>query len=323
MMIVSHRITVGEAVYASGAHSRLVELRTWSALGTPVNTARITLAPAVGLTISPEDEVVVEVGYDDELETIFTGSVGAVDWDIEHVTVHASGAFHKLVGARFNRFYEKSKAGDIVSDIAGLLDISTGSVESGLEFPAYAFSGGLNAYDSLRQLAQRCGFDLYADVDDQLVFAPYDAGETHPFQYGVNILALHLDHPTDSITGAEILGDSPASHGQGSDSSSWLTKKDVKGSAGDTGTGVWRRFDAAVRTQEDAGRIAEAVLDALRSRRVCTLDALGSPTARLGDAIEISSMPLDDQNGTFKITSVEHRLDIRKGFFTRIGGLEL
>ncbi len=323
MITVSHRITIGSADYTSAAHSRLVELRTLCALGTPVNTARITLAPAVGLTIAPEDEVAIEVGYEDELEPIFTGIVGAADWDIERVTVHAVGAFHRLVGARFNRFYEKSKAGDIVSDIAGLLDISTGTVESGLEFPAYAFSGGLNAYDSLRQLAQRCGFDLYADVDDQIVFAPYEPAETHPFQYGVNILALRLDHPTDGITGAEIFGDSPASHGQGPDSTSWLTKKEVKGSAGDTGSGVWRRFDPAVRTQEDAGRIAEAVLDALRSRRACTLDVLGAPAARLGDAIEISSMPLDDQNGTFKITSVEHRLDIRKGFFTRICGLEL
>ena len=64
----------------------------------------------------------------------------------------AAGASRALVSARFNRFYEKSKAGDIVSNVAGLLDIATGSVESGLEFQAYALSDGVTAYDGLRQL---------------------------------------------------------------------------------------------------------------------------------------------------------------------------
>jgi hypothetical protein len=323
MLTVSHRLTIGEAAYTSAAHSRLVGLRTQVALDVPVNTAGIALAPAAGLSMAPEDPVVIELGYGDELETVFTGTVETVDWDIERVIVHAAGGFQKLLGANFNLFYEKSKAGDMISDVASQLDMATGTVESGLEFPAYALSASHTAYDSLRQLAQRCGFDLYADVDDQLVFAPYDPAETHVFQYGVNILSLRLDHPTESIMGAEIFGESPASHGQGQESTSWLTKKDVKGTAGDTSKGVWRRFDPAVRTQEDAGQIAEAVLAALRTRRACTLKVLGAPAVQLGHEIEISEMPLDDQNGTFKVTGVEHRLDIKKGFYTIIDGLEL
>ena len=323
MLTVNHRITAGSAAYTSADQSRLVSLRTHATLSTPVNSAWIALAPATGLSVAPGDEVVVELGYGDDLKTVFTGAVETVDWEIEQVAFRAAGAARALVSARFNRFYEKSKAGDIVSNVAGLLDIPTGNVEPGLEFQAYALGDGVTTFDALRQLAERCGFDLYADVDDQLVFAKYDPAETHPFQFGVNILSLRVDHPLETITGAEVYGESPSSLGQGQEAYSWLTKKDVKGTAGGNGATVWRRFDAAARTQEDAGKIAEAALAALSAKRACTLKTLGAPEVRLGDSVEVSQMPLDDQNGTFKVTGVTHRLDVRTGFFSVIDGLDV
>ena len=202
MLTVNHRITVGSAAYTSAEQSRLVSLRTHAALSTPVNSAWITLAPALGVSVASGDEVVVELGYGDDLKTVFSGSIEAVDWGIEQVVFRAAGAFRALVSARLNRFYEKSKAGDIVANVAGLLDIATGSLESGLEFQAYAFSDGVTAYDGLRQLAERCGFDLYADVDDRLVFAKYAPAQTHPFQFRVNILSLRVDQRTETITGS-------------------------------------------------------------------------------------------------------------------------
>lgn len=323
MLTVNHRITAGSAAYTSASRSRLIRLRTHAALSTPVNGAWITLGPAKGVSAAPGDEVKVELGYGDDLKTVFTGTVESVDWGIEQVSFRAAGASRALVAARFNRLYEKSKAGDIVTNVAGLLDVPAGSVEPGLEFPAYALSDGVTLWDGLRQLAERCGFDLYSDVKDQLVFAKYAPAETHPFQYGVNVLALRVDHPAETVTGAEVYGESPASLGQGQEASTWLTKKDVKGTAGGSDGLVRRRFDPAARTQEDAGRIAAAVLDAESARRACTLQALGAPEVRLGDAVEISRMPQEDQNGTFKVTGVTHRLDIHKGFTSMIDGLDV
>jgi phage protein D len=322
MLTVNHRVTVGSAVYTS-ASSRLVGLRTHATLSAPVNSAWIAFAPAPGVSVAPGDEVSVELGYGDTLQTVFTGTVEAVDWGMAQVALRAAGAFRALVGARLNRFFEKSKAGDMVSSMAGLLDMTTGSVEAGLEFQAYAFSDAVSAYDGLRQLAERCGFDLYADVDDALVFTRYAPAQTHAFQFGVNILSLRVDQPTQAITGIEVYGESPSSLGQGQEAYSWLTKKDVKGTAGETGGIVWRRFDPAARTQEDAGKIAEAMLAALSARRACTLKTLGAPAVRLGHAIDISQMPLHGQNGTFKVTGVMHWLDLSKGFSTVIDGSEV
>ena len=329
MLIVNHRVTLGATTYRSAAHSRLVGLRTQAALSTPVNSAWIALAPAAGVSVAPGDAVSVELGYGDDLKTLFTGTVETVDWGIEQVAFRAAGAARALVNARFNRFFEKSKAGDIVANVAGLLDVATGSVEPGLEFQAYAFSDGVTTWDGLRQLAERCGFDLYADVKDQLVFAKYTPAKTHPFQFGVNVLSLRVDRPAETITGAEVYGESPSSFGQGQEAYSWLTKKDVKGTAGGIGGSggnggiIARRFDPAVRTEEDAGRVAQAVLAALSARRACTLKALGAPAVRLGDAVEISRMPQADQNGTFKVIAVSHRLDVKTGFSSIIDGLDV
>jgi prophage tail gpP-like protein len=322
MLIVSHSITIGSTAYTSAAHSRLITLRTNASLGTPVNSASITLAPPDDISVTPGDDVVVELGYDDSLSTVFTGLVESVDWAVEDVTIRAAGAFRGLISARFNSFFEKSKAGDIVSNVAGLLEVSTGNVESGLELPAFALSNGLNAYDALRGLAERCGFVFYADADDKLVFAKYDPAETHPFQFGVNIVTLRVEGSAEAVTGTEIYGESPSSLGQGQEAYSWLTKKDVKGSAGASGAMTVQRFDPAIRTQEDAGKIAEAALALLRAKRTCNVKTLGAPEVHLGDEIEISDMPLSDQNGTFKVTGVSHRLDVKKGFFTIIDGIE-
>lgn len=323
MLTVKHRITVGSTTYTSTDQSRLVRLHTHAALSTPVNSARISLAPALGVSVAVDDTVRVELGYGEDLHTVFTGIVEAVDWEIAQVTCRAAGAHRALVSARLNRVYEKAKAGDIVTNVAGLLAVATERVEPGLEFHAYALSHGMTAYDALHQLAERCGFDLYADVEDALVFAAYAAAQTHSFQFGVNILSLHIEQPAAVITGIEVYGESPASLGQGQEAASWLTKKDVKGTAGGDGGVTWRYFDPAARTQEDAGKIAEAALAMWRTRRACTLKVLGAPQVRLGDAVAIRRMPVEDQNGTFKVTGVAHHLDVKHGFYTVIDGLDL
>jgi hypothetical protein len=39
---------------------------------------------------------------------------------------------------------------------------------------------------------------------------------------------------------------------------------------------------------------------------------------QLGDAITVKKMPLSQQNGTFKIVGVTHRLNHQQGFYTVI-----
>jgi phage protein D len=318
MLSVKHTITVGSGTYTLGNETRLLDLRVQAALAVPVNAARIVLGPPAGLTIAAEDKVSVELGYDDKLEKVFSGTVGATDWQIDRVTVYATGAFQTLAAARLNLVYQKPKGGDIVSDVVSKLKLTKDKVEPGLKFEAYALGENQTAYEHLHALARQCGFDLYANTEDKLVFAKYKAAATHEFKYGLDILALTLDERIAPVSGVEIYGESPASLGQGADAASWLTKKDVKGSAGGKAGLVVRLADPTARTQETAGKIAEAALAAGKPKLSGVLKTLGAPGVKLGDAVKISEMPLKTQNGTFKVTGVTHTLNAKKGFVTTI-----
>ncbi len=318
MLQVKHKITIGAAVYTPGAETRLRDLRMHADLAVPVNICRVVLSPPAGLSIAPTDAIKVELGYGDDLVPIFTGTASSVDWGVEGVMVFGASAFHALVTARFNLLYDKPKAGEIVSAVAGRLRLAKSAVEDGITFSSYALGENQTAYEHLRTLARQCGFDLYADAADKLVFAKYKAATTHGFSYGADILSFSLDKPAVQVTGVEVYGESPASHGQGAEASSWLTKKDVKGSAGGSSGIVMRVADPTARTQQSAAKIAEALLEVTAYKQRGVLKVLGAPSVKLGDAVSISKMPVQAQNGTFKVTGVTHTLHARQGFITKI-----
>ena len=301
----------------------LLELKVQASLDIPVNICRLVLSSPEGLAIAPEDPVSVELGYEDDLMLVFTGSVSSVDWGIDRVSIQAAGSFQHLLTAHLNLLYEKSKAGEIVTDVIDRLGLSSAKVESGIEFPVYALGDNQAAYDQLYILAQQCGFDFYANLEDAVIFAQYQPLTTHEFQYGVNILALTLEEPTVSVTGVDVYGESPTSYGQGPDAYTWLTKQNVQGSAGNP-TGVVKQVvDPTARTLETATQIAEALLSDHVQRRQGTMRVLGAPTVKLGDAVQVSDMPLARQNDTFKVRHVKHFLSVQQGFFTEIDWEEI
>jgi phage protein D len=317
MLQVNHQLTIGSAVFKSGDRTRLVDLRSSAALDIPVNTCRIVLKPPDDLAIAADDLVKVELG-DTSLSLVFTGKVNTVDWQIDRVIIHAAGAFQRLLSARFNLVYEKSKAGDIVSDVSDRLKLSSGTVDSGVEFPAYALGDSDTSYNHLRRLAQQCGFDFYADTQDQVIFTKFHPAETHDFQYGVNIIALSSQQPAAQITGVEVYGESPTSFGQGSEAYPWFTKKDVQGKAGDASGLVRRWVDPTARTLDLAGQIATALLETQVQKQQGILQVLGTAAVKLGDAIKISGMPVAAQNGVFRVIQVIQTLNASRGFCTSI-----
>ena len=318
MLIVKHKLTIGSTVYTLGNETRLVDLAMQAALDVPVNACRVTLSPPKDLSMKAEDVVKVELGYGDSLTLVFTGIVGTVDWGIDRVVVHGIGSFQKLVAARFNLVYEKPAAGDIVSGVAGELGLATGKVEAGLKFAAYAVGQNRTAYAHLRALAEACGFDFYADTQDKVIFAKYKAASTHEFKYGVDILNFALDERLVPVSGVEIYGESPASGGQGAEAASWLTKKEVKGSAGGKAGLTVRLTEPSARTQEVANKMAEAILADQTHEQGGAHKVIGAPPVKLGDAVKVAEMPISSQNGTFKVIGVTHTLNAKKGFVTTI-----
>ncbi|NEZ58071.1 hypothetical protein [Adonisia turfae] len=298
--------------------SSILCLQSHTSLITPTHRCKVILSRPTDLSLSLNSPVTVALGYNTTTTPIFTGTAHTINYGIDHITIEALSTFHTLT-THLNLLYEKPTAGDIVKNIAqSRLNLKTAKIENGLTFPTYTIGDQQSTYDHLAHLAHQCNFDLYADTDDKLVFAKYNPTTTHTLTYGNNILNYHQAQPAPNITAVEVYGESPASQGQGDQAYSWLTKKDVKGTAGgSTGTKL-RIADPTARTQAVANKVAQALLAQKQQKQRGQVRVLGDSTIKLGDAIKIEKMPQDQHNGTFKITGVAHHLSRRKGFYTTI-----
>lgn len=323
MLNVAYKITLGSTTYTAGKTSRLVDLDIQSALDTPVNTCRVTLDGGAELTLKPGDEVKVELGYDKTTAKVFTGKVAAFEQGLQQVVIHADSSFRALTAARFNILYEKQNAGDVAGNLLGKLKIKKATVETGEKFAAFTVSDHENVWTVLSGLARRCGFDFYADEDDKANFKKYVAQKTHNLEYGIHILDFRQEGLAAALDGVEVYGESPVGQGQGEDASAWLRKKEVKGSAGKSSGNVLRIADPSARTQNLAKALAKNILDANRSTARGWMRVLGNAEIRLGDAVKVAKMPVSAHNGTYKVTSVRHRVNTRSGFVTEVGWVKM
>ncbi|MFG6102182.1 hypothetical protein U2F10_08025 [Leptothoe sp. EHU-05/26/07-4] len=316
MQSIIHEIIVDSISYAS---THLLSLHSHASLLTPTHHCHIILSTPSDLAPSSNAPITIALGYNNTTIPIFTGTAHTINHGIDHITIEALSTFHTLTTTHLNLLYEKPTAGDIVKDIAqSRLNLKTAKIENGLTFPTYTIGDQQSTYDHLTHLAHQCNFDLYANTDDKLVFAKYNPTTTHTLTYGNNILNYHQAQPAPNITAVEVYGESPASQGQGDQAYSWLTKKDVKGTAGG-GTGTKLRIaDPTARTQAVANKVAQALLAQKQQKQRGQVRVLGDSNIKLGDAIKIEKMPQDQHNGTFKITGVAHHLSRRKGFYTTI-----
>lgn len=318
MLKVSYKIKIGSSTITEGKQSSLLEVRSHSCLNIPVNTCTIVLASPQDLSITTDDPVSLELGYEQKTTLVFTGKVSTVNWKMDRVRIDAVSSLASLTIAHFNFIYEKPQAGDIVKDLLKQGKLTPGKIESGIKYSTSALGDRMSAYDHLQKLAQHCGYDLYANTEDKVVFAPYKPANTHEFNYGEDILTFSLEQPSMGVEQVEIYGESPASQGQGEKASSWLTKKEVKGTAGSNSGVTLRLAEPTARTQAIAQKVAEGILANKRSRQRGRMKVLGNPLVKLGDGVKTTKMPNKKQNGTFKVSGVSHRLDRRRGFCTII-----
>lgn len=320
-MRITHRVTIGAEGQATPDSSRLRRLRVLAMLRAPVKYADLVFAPPDGLSIAVGDDVKVELGVDDNTAQVFSGKVAKVDWSFEKVRVLAESQINRLTATRINMAFEQQAAGDIVSALCQEAGVKTGKMEPGVKFPAYAVSSVQSAYDHARRLAMQCGFDLYADPEDAIVFArPLPSGAPRLLQYGTTVLSLSVEKPQEVLGEVTVFGESPASLGKGDDAAPWLTKKDVKGNAPATGSGDigYKMVEPAAKTLQSAQQIAGNLQKSLKAKVLATVRLVGTPDIRLNELVQLSRMPTDALNGTFTVIGVEHLLQDGTGFVTSL-----
>ena len=285
-------------------------------LDTPADSCRASLRPGKWTAdLKRDDSVTVALGYESDSEPVFAGSLDSIERTLSNVrTFSLSGAL-KLLDLRVNEIYADQNAGDIVKDLAKKAGLDVDEIQVGIDLPKYYVGTSRNAYDHIRELAERCAYDVFVTPDNKLAFKEYKPKVTHLFEYAKHIISIEAVFREPTYGSVKAYGESPSSK-KGSDTSHWLTKDDVTNEVG-SGNQL-EIIDSSIRDTDTAEKVAKAKLKALSFSKFFKLTVVGSPKVKLGDAVKVKSMPAESLNGEFKVMRVEHILSKDEGFITHI-----
>ncbi len=297
----------------------------------PADALRLRLRERAGIAVG--DAVTLGLGHDGDEEPVFTGAVEAVRPAISGVAVRALGKTHDLLNLRTSTTYDNQSAGSIARDLIGQAGLSTGTVDEGPVLPRYVVDRALSGYRHLKDLADRLGYELYADRDGNIMFHPLgpaanlDAlsgalgavagagGESYAF--GQQLLGAATGSRGVAWGTVEVGGESPISR-QGDTTEHWLTTDDADymGSAGDGEPALLVR-DPVARTKDLADRFASGRLAvAARTARGVSITVLGRPQVDLGHTVAVADVPDESVNGSGYVRAISHRFGDEAGFVT-------
>ena len=323
------------------APSRFVVERS---LDVPVDGLRVLLAESGG--VAAGDAVELELGDDDGLERVFTGTVAEVRPRLGGCQLLCVGTLLALAELRVASFYQDQSAGDIVKDLIGQASLQQGQIEDGITLPRYAVERRLGALAQVRRLAERLGYSVFSDREGKVHFRGLGAaaslgagglggiagaaagaagaaagalglgGSGGGLTFGVHLLAARGAAQPAFARKVTVGGESPMS-GQGEDKSFWLTAKDTDYQDSAGSGDEWLITDGAARTKDMALRFAEGYAAAFARRaRAVRVSVLGMPTVELGDSLSTSEAPEAGLNASGTVTALRHRFGERDGFVT-------
>lgn len=291
--------------------------------------------------IAPGDTAELELGDEDGMERVFTGSVAEVRPGAGGVEIFAVGAMLPLLELRISSWYQEQTAGAIAKDLLSQAGLDEGDISDGPSLPRFAVDRRRGAFSQLKALADRLGYDLFSDREGRIHFrglgeaAGLDAGSLGgaagavasaatgaisgnggALAYAQHLIASRGMLRRDPERKVVVGGESPMS-GQGDDKSFWLTAKDTEfqDSAGDGEELIVT--DSLARTQDMAGRFAAGYLAGLRrKRREVRVSFLGRAALDLGDNLETVDAPDALLNGRGFVKAIRHRFGGGLGFVT-------
>src|SRR5262249_11451830 len=127
-------------------------------INVPIDCLRVTLAESAGVTQS--DPVQLDLGDEDGLERVFTGSVAEIRPLLGGCELFCVGTMLALVELRVSSFYQAQSAGDVVRDLIGQASLEEGEISDGIELPRFIIDRRAGAYAQLQALAERLGYSL-------------------------------------------------------------------------------------------------------------------------------------------------------------------
>jgi phage protein D len=317
MLHPSYKLQIASNILEPRTSDNVVSIYVNLSMNMPTDIFEVILRMSdKSLKFKQDDDVSVSLGYDQQHIEVFKGKVNSVKSEVSKLRVISLNSIWKLINQRMNRLYEKQSAGKIVSDLAKVSGVATGDIMDGISFPSYVIDDNKNVYEHIRELAERCGFDVYVTSNNKLTFRKYSRDNVHTFEYGKNVISADGYYYKPEFSSVKVFGESPSST-KGSDTWHWLTKKEVEGVAGSGSAFIIT--DPVLRDKDTAEKVAKAKLNTLNRNLFVTIETVGKPEVKLGDTVEIKSMPDSKLNGDFQVRSVEHIFNKSEGFKTIIG----
>lgn len=316
MLKPTYKIQIGPETFEPAATSEVISVRVSLDMDIPADSFEIMFSLSNRSSkIKEGDDASIQLGYEDHLVDVFKGAVDSVEPGITRMRITGMNLMSKLLELRVNQVYESQPAGAVVSDLTNKAGVITKEISDGINFPMYVVDDGKNAYDHVRDLAEKSGFDVYMTTENKLVFKKYERRELHVLEYGKDVIQADVQEENPLVASVVVQGESPSSF-KGADTSHWLTKRQVKGVAG-SGAHLLIQ-DPTVRDKDTAEKVATAWLDALTRTLYGIVKAIGKAEVKLGDTIEQKEMRNSKMNGEFQVRSVEHFLSKTEGFTTII-----
>jgi hypothetical protein len=305
----------------------------------PADALQIYLSERAGVSLA--DPVTLNLGYDGEEEQVFTGSVARIQPALRNVVITALGRMNALLNQYTSATYEGRPAGDIARDLISQAGLATGTIDDGPGLPRFAIDRGLSGFVHLKGLANRLGYELYANREGAVMFhalgdaarldmvgggllgaaagaiSSLASGGGEGYLFGQHLLEASTYQQPSAWGQVQVGGESPMS-GQGDNTAHWLTINDAdyRGSAG-SDEPTLLVLDPAARTKDLADRFAAGYLAvAQRTAHQVTVRVSGRPQVELGDTLSVGNALDDLLNGSGYVRAVQHRFDVYYGFVT-------
>ncbi len=316
MLKPDYDVTIGSEAFRPSMGT-VIGIRVSLSMNVPAGWFEILLGPGdKSRKLKSGDEVSIQLGYKDDLHDIFKGLVTDIEPGISEVRVSGCNAASRLLDLRANQVYENQTAGEIVSDLAQKAGVQKDEVSAGISFPMYVVDDSKNAYEHLRELAERCGFDVYITGGNKLVFKKYKSSEPYAISYGRNLIETESFDWKPSFRGVTVQGEGAASYA-GAEAVHWFAKKQIEGVAGSEPSLL--THDPVVRDTHTAEKVARAKMEALSRSVYGFVKILGTAEVKLGDTIKVEGLKDERLNGEFQVRAVDHILNRRDGFITLLG----
>lgn len=266
-------------------------------------------------------EITVEMGYEDSLVKVFEGPIDKNNPGISEIRVVAMSPAVKLLLSRSNRVFSELSAGDIVSILANDSELQA-STSSGAKLHAYYMDSSKNAYEHIRELAVKSGFNFYMTSDNKLFFGKDSNGDSHTLEYGVNIIQADAHEDFQAASSVRVVGETFEEHfmkkqySAKNDEELEDVKKHLRVDA------EFVVYDASIKNEETAEGMAKGLSENIEKTLSGTFKIIGDAKIKLGDEIQVSGMKHSKMNGNFQVRSFEHYISKAAGFTTLIGWRE-